>query len=86
MKICSLFELYLCTCINLLICNDIQASVRSGDRVWRMPLFNHYTNKITECQLADLNNIGGSRSGGACTAAAFLKVSSDTEGHLSESF
>nr|ACJ05317.1 leucine aminopeptidase-like protein [Crassostrea gigas] len=54
--------------------NKLQkASVRSGDRVWRMPLFNHYTKKITECQLADLNNIGGSRSGGACTAAAFLK-------------
>lgn len=77
----SLTALYLCTHY-LFICNDIQASVRSGDRVWRMPLFNHYTKKITECQLADLNNIGGSRSGGACTAAAFLKVSSDTEGHL----
>nr|XP_022286297.1 cytosol aminopeptidase-like [Crassostrea virginica] len=50
-----------------------KASVKSGDRVWRMPLFKHYSKKITECQLADLNNIGGSRSAGACTAAAFLK-------------
>ncbi|KAK3094914.1 hypothetical protein FSP39_007842 [Pinctada imbricata] len=50
-----------------------QAGSKTGDRVWRMPLFNHYTKKITKCQLADLNNIGGSRSAGACTAAAFLK-------------
>ncbi|XP_061194604.1 cytosol aminopeptidase-like [Saccostrea echinata] len=50
-----------------------KASIKTGDRVWRMPLFNHYTKKITKCQLADLNNIGGSRSAGACTAAAFLK-------------
>uniref|UniRef100_A0A7N6AVE9 Cytosol aminopeptidase n=1 Tax=Anabas testudineus TaxID=64144 RepID=A0A7N6AVE9_ANATE len=42
--------------------------------VWRMPLFEHYTRQVTDCQLADLNNIGKySRSGGACTAAAFLK-------------
>nr|AUT77176.1 leucine aminopeptidase 3 [Sinonovacula constricta] len=50
-----------------------QAGSRTGDRVRRMPLFNHYTKQITKCQLADVNNIGGSRSAGACTAAAFLK-------------
>ncbi|KAJ8000433.1 hypothetical protein DPEC_G00180080 [Dallia pectoralis] len=51
-----------------------QASVVTGDRMWRMPLFDHYTRQVTECQLADLNNIGKySRSGGACTAAAFLR-------------
>ncbi|XP_030643908.1 cytosol aminopeptidase [Chanos chanos] len=51
-----------------------EASVVTGDRVWRMPLFQHYTKQVTECALADLNNIGKySRSGGACTAAAFLK-------------
>lgn len=51
-----------------------EASIVTGDRVWRMPLFEHYTKQITESQLADLNNIGKhSRSGGACTAAAFLK-------------
>lgn len=49
-----------------------EASVTTGDRVWRMPLFQHYTKKMTDCQLADINNIGG-RSAGACTAAAFLK-------------
>lgn len=51
-----------------------EASIVTGDRVWRMPLFEHYTKQVTESALADLNNIGKySRSGGACTAAAFLK-------------
>ncbi|XP_017273583.1 cytosol aminopeptidase isoform X2 [Kryptolebias marmoratus] len=51
-----------------------KASVVTGDRVWRMPLFQHYSKQVTDSQLADLNNIGKySRSGGACTAAAFLK-------------
>uniref|UniRef100_A0A1A8PDU5 Cytosol aminopeptidase n=1 Tax=Nothobranchius pienaari TaxID=704102 RepID=A0A1A8PDU5_9TELE len=51
-----------------------KASVVTGDRVWRMPLFQHYSKQVTDSQLADLNNIGKySRSGGACTAAAFLR-------------
>ncbi|XP_006629237.1 cytosol aminopeptidase [Lepisosteus oculatus] len=51
-----------------------KASIVTGDRVWRMPLFQHFTRQVTESQLADLNNIGKySRSGGACTAAAFLR-------------
>ncbi|XP_012987566.2 cytosol aminopeptidase isoform X1 [Esox lucius] len=51
-----------------------KASVVTGDRVWRMPLFDHYTRQVTDCHLADLNNVGKySRSGGACTAAAFLR-------------
>lgn len=49
-----------------------EASVLTGDRVWRMPLFEHYTKQI-DSHLADINNIGKYRSGGACTAAAFLK-------------
>lgn len=53
-----------------------QAGSDTGDRVWRMPLFSHYTKQVTESQLADINNIGKhARSGGSCTAAAFLKVS-----------
>uniref|UniRef100_A0A8C5GW97 Cytosol aminopeptidase n=1 Tax=Gouania willdenowi TaxID=441366 RepID=A0A8C5GW97_GOUWI len=62
-----------------------KASVVTGDRVWRMPLFEHYTRQVTDSQLADLNNIGKySRSGGACTAAAFLKefVTSTHWAHL----
>lgn len=50
------------------------AGVLTGDRVWRMPLFNHYTKQTTDAPLADLNNIGShSPAGGACTAAAFLR-------------
>lgn len=56
------------------------AGAITGDRVWRMPLWKHYTDKIKKCRLADLNNIGGDRYAGACTAAAFLRefVSADT--------
>ncbi|XP_044536005.1 cytosol aminopeptidase [Gracilinanus agilis] len=50
-----------------------EASTETGDRMWRMPLFEHYTRQIVDCQLADINNLGKYRSGGACTAAAFLK-------------
>ncbi|XP_050803724.1 cytosol aminopeptidase [Gopherus flavomarginatus] len=51
-----------------------EASILTGDRVWRMPLFEHYTKQVTDCPLADVSNVGKySRAGGACTAAAFLK-------------
>ncbi|XP_053560085.1 cytosol aminopeptidase [Bombina bombina] len=62
-----------------------QAGIVTGDRVWRMPLFEHYTKQVTESAIADLNNVGKySRSGGACTAAAFLKefVTSPHWAHL----
>ncbi|XP_068133801.1 cytosol aminopeptidase [Hyperolius riggenbachi] len=46
----------------------------TGDRMWRMPLFEHYSKQVTESALADVNNVGkDGRSGGSCTAAAFLK-------------
>lgn len=51
-----------------------KAGGRTGDRVWRMPLFNHFTKQVTESRLADVNNIStAGRWGGACTAAAFLR-------------
>lgn len=56
-----------------------QAGEKTGDRVWRMPLFKHYTKHVTECPLADLVNTSfgnAGRKGGACCAAAFLRVSS----------
>jgi len=50
------------------------AGVRTGDRVWRFPLFNHYTKQVTDSQLADVLNIGKhAGQGGACIAAAFLR-------------
>ncbi|TKC49761.1 hypothetical protein EI555_002480 [Monodon monoceros] len=49
------------------------ASIETGDRVWRMPVFEPYATQIVGCQLADVNSIGKYRSAGACTAAAFRK-------------
>ncbi|XP_071512966.1 cytosol aminopeptidase-like isoform X3 [Panulirus ornatus] len=51
-----------------------RAGTISGDRVWRMPLWKHYSSQILDYGQADVNNVGKySRAGGSCTAAAFLK-------------
>ncbi|XP_042216303.1 cytosol aminopeptidase-like isoform X2 [Homarus americanus] len=51
-----------------------KAGTISGDRVWRMPLWKHYSSQVTDFGLADVHNIGKySRDGGSCTAASFLK-------------
>lgn len=53
----------------------LKAGKETGDRVWRMPIFELYSKQMTDCALADVNNIGtGGRMAGSCTAAAFLKV------------
>jgi len=45
----------------------------TGDRVWRMPLYELYVNQMKDCAIADLDNLGSaSPAGGACTAAGFL--------------
>jgi aminopeptidase len=50
------------------------ASVQTGDRVWRMPLYKIYGDQMKVSQLADLNNVNTvSGSAGANTAAAFLQ-------------
>jgi len=53
----------------------------SGDRMWRLPLWRHYTDKVKKTPLADLNNapVGG---GGACTAAAFLREFTTCKNYL----
>ena len=43
----------------------------TGERVWRLPLWNEYSEQI-KSEVADIKNTGG-RPGGAITAAAFLK-------------
>jgi leucyl aminopeptidase len=48
---------------------DIAAT--SGERYWRLPLFEDFTTQI-KSDIADLKNTGG-RAGGAETAGAFLK-------------
>lgn len=51
-----------------------KCGTETGDRMWRMPLFNHFTKQTTDGQLADLNNIGKyAGQGGCCIAAAFLR-------------
>ena len=51
-----------------------EAGTKTGDRVWRFPLFKHYTKQVTDPQLADLLNMSKHpRQGGACIAAAFLR-------------
>jgi len=48
-----------------------QASDESGEKVWPMPSGDEYAEEI-KSKIADLKNIG-SKFGGACTAAAFLR-------------
>ena len=50
----------------------IHAGELSGDRVWRMPVWEDYREQL-KTPLADLANIGGSKAG-AITAAAFLST------------
>ncbi|XP_058445653.1 cytosol aminopeptidase-like isoform X2 [Malaya genurostris] len=50
-----------------------EAGSESGDRVWRMPLFKHYSEQMCDHNGYDLNNLGKGKGGGSCTAAAFLR-------------
>ncbi|RWS13937.1 aminopeptidase-like protein 3, partial [Dinothrombium tinctorium] len=50
-----------------------KCGTKTGDRVWRLPVFNLFTKQISDAPLADLNNISGFPAGGSCVAAAFLK-------------
>ncbi|KAI9362354.1 cytosol aminopeptidase family, catalytic domain-containing protein [Pilaira anomala] len=49
------------------------AGKNTADRFWRMPLDDGYLKEMKESAVADLNNLGKGRSGGACSAASFLK-------------
>ncbi|KAI9272894.1 peptidase M17, leucyl aminopeptidase [Phascolomyces articulosus] len=42
------------------------------DPFWRMPLDDGYLMEMKESDVADLNNLGKGRPGGAASAAAFL--------------
>ncbi len=62
-----------------LFANDDQLAERlgkageaTGERVWRMPLGKEY-DKMIDSKFADMKNTGGSRYGGAITAAQFIK-------------
>ncbi|MGA7386519.1 MAG: leucyl aminopeptidase [Pseudolabrys sp.] len=50
----------------------IKAGIETGELVWRMPLAPEY-DKMIDSKFADMKNTGGSRWGGAITAAQFIK-------------
>ncbi|KAI8382391.1 cytosol aminopeptidase family, catalytic domain-containing protein [Blakeslea trispora] len=50
-----------------------KAGKKTADPFWRMPLDDGYLKEMQESIVADLNNLGKGRSGGACSAAAFLQ-------------
>jgi leucyl aminopeptidase len=49
-----------------------RAGEETGEKVWRMPLAPEY-DKMIDSKFADMKNTGGSRWGGAITAAQFIK-------------
>jgi leucyl aminopeptidase len=49
-----------------------KAGAATGEKVWRMPLAPEY-DKMIDSKFADMKNTGGSRWGGAITAAQFVK-------------
>lgn len=52
--------------------NIINASKKTRELVWRMPMDNEF-DKLLNCQIADMKNITGTRGAGSITAAQFLK-------------
>lgn len=49
------------------------ASMHTGDRVWRMPLWDYYTDQVRRGGSGDVHNYGIGRGGRPCKAAAFLR-------------
>ena len=49
----------------------LEAGQRSGDRTWRLPVWNDYQ-EMLDSPFADIANIGSAPNGGAITAACFL--------------
>jgi leucyl aminopeptidase len=48
-----------------------QAAAAAGEKVWELPLFDDYMEKL-DSEVADIKNVGG-REAGSITAALFLK-------------
>lgn len=49
------------------------ASSQTGDRIWRMPLWRFYENRVKNCKSADVANTGRGLYGDSANCAAFLK-------------
>lgn len=49
------------------------ASIHTGDRVWRMPLWKYYTDQVTSSEKVDVQNVGCKGGGEPSKFAAFLR-------------
>jgi leucyl aminopeptidase len=49
----------------------LESGIDTGDRAWRLPLFDEYQDML-KSNFADMSNLGG-RPAGAITAACFLQ-------------
>ena len=49
------------------------ASMHTGDRVWRLPLWDYYGEQIRAGRSSDVQNYGIGTGGRPCKAAAFLR-------------
>lgn len=61
----------------------IACGAKSGEKLWRMPLFDGYRDEL-KSKISDLRNIGAGRAASSITAALFLNefVSTDKWVHL----
>jgi leucyl aminopeptidase len=50
----------------------LEAARRAGEKAWPLPMFPHYA-ELIKSQVADVKNTGGTRYGGAISAAKFLQ-------------
>lgn len=58
-----------------LIWKDLKkAGAETGDRMWRFPLWDYYTRKVTSSRGVDIVTVGKGKGGDPCTAAAFFKL------------
>jgi len=54
-------------------CDRVLAAARqAGERAWQLPMFPHY-DELIKSHVADMKNTGGTRYGGAITAAKLLE-------------
>ena len=67
---------------NKLLEKIVNASIRTGEKIWRLPIFDEHKEQL-KSSIADIKNIGG-RPAGAITAACFLShfVGSTSWAHL----
>ncbi|XP_047543444.1 cytosol aminopeptidase-like [Vanessa atalanta] len=56
-----------------LFCYVSTASSQTGDRIWRMPLWKYYEERIKDCETADVANTSRDDFGDSANCAAFLK-------------